>query len=167
MECNNILLSINPWWGKEIALENKKVEIRKRAPKFDAPFKVFMYCTGIKRLPLVKYVQAHQQTGGDIDAWVGHVFGEFVCDDVSQFEVFSEGKEELVQYWNALHLEQSRLSYMEIAEYVGVNQKGYAWHVSDVCIYDTPKGLSDFIGTDLRLIKKPPQSWCYCVPAPF
>lgn len=58
---------------------------------------------------------------------------------------------------------------------------GYAWHIPKLEIYDTPKPLSAFKGLcrvdadccacphynytkmdcDGRMIKRPPQSWCY------
>lgn len=65
--------------------------------------------------------------------------------------------------------------------------KGYAWHIDDLKIYDEPKELSEFrtpldkpkcgysscgsydysyckwltLNCEKRIIKKPPQSWCY------
>ena len=40
--------------------------------------------------------------------------------------------------------------------------------MSDLCIYDQPKGLDEFtrlretkIGSEPVTIKRPPQSWCY------
>lgn len=54
---------------------------------------------------------------------------------------------------------------------------GYGWHISNLKIYDKPKGLHDFskpqedchrehqkydcLGCWDCMIKRPPQSWCY------
>ena len=49
-------------------------------------------------------------------------------------------------------------------------KKGYAWHISDLVIFDKPKELRDFRNfnqwngneIDPYTITKAPQSWCYC-----
>ena len=45
---------------------------------------------------------------------------------------------------------------------------GNGWHISDLLIYDQPKGLDEFtrlretkFGSEPVTIKRPPQSWCY------
>ena len=45
---------------------------------------------------------------------------------------------------------------------------GYGWHISNLKIYDTPRELSEFTGLrtglgsiELRVLERPPQSWCY------
>ena len=77
-------------------------------------------------------------------------------------------------------LKETCLTTEEFCKYLGENV-GYGWHISDLCIYDTPKELSEFQrATDpcdschaeytwectgcKKLsgdIKRPPQSWCY------
>lgn len=44
----------------------------------------------------------------------------------------------------------------------------YCWHISNLKIYEKPKKLSDFTGIktmrdgfELRVLERPPQSWCY------
>ena len=44
----------------------------------------------------------------------------------------------------------------------------YGWHISDLLIYDQPKGLDEFtrlremkFGSEPVTIKRAPQSWCY------
>lgn len=59
------------------------------------------------------------------------------------------------------------LSKNEIEKYLD-GKKGYAWHISELVIYDKPKELSEFeglrktkFGYELVEIKRAPQSWCY------
>ena len=40
-----VLISIQPKWCAKIASGEKTVEIRKTAPKIEAPFKCYIYCT--------------------------------------------------------------------------------------------------------------------------
>ena len=93
--------------------------------------------------------------------------------------VFENGT---VQYWNCHELEKSCLTYNELSNYIGKDRKGYAWHISDLVIYDKPKELGEFkkinrecwysdLGLGKRdcpeckntgcFIQRPPQSWCY------
>ena len=105
----------------------------------------------------------------------GKVVAEFTLDDVGEFYVFENGS---VQGWNWFGLERGCLTYEQISEYIGLNKKGYAWHIDNLKIYDKPKELSEFKKADCdcpfpyvccppcnncdeRDIKKPPQSWCY------
>lgn len=74
-------------------------------------------------------------------------------------------------------LEDSNLLYRELDQYLLCN-KGYAWHISDLVIFDEPKELSDFSVVDhiidvidengkpdrykiLKKLTKAPQSWQY------
>ena len=89
--------------------------------------------------------------------WYGH--GEFVCDKIWELapicrapddveEMACMDRDRIVRYLNKCH--------------------GWAWHISDLKIYDQPRPLSNF--TRLRAtkfgyepvdIKRPPQSWFY------
>ena len=143
----------------------------------------------------------------------GKVIGEFVCDDISKFTAeFTDGKtyedirycylneyeeeEEMIvvsNEWsnpnNSWICKESCLSFDDFKKYIGINFHDipfYAWHISDLKIYDEPKELSEFkhicIGDcDIckyckldvfsciyeprqicdNEVKRPPQSWCY------
>lgn len=166
-----VLISIHPKWCELIASGKKTVEVRKTKPNLETPFKVYIYETqGRTETPFV------DEEGHEIFKGRGQVIGEFVCKWVHKFRVFEDGA---VQDWNFANLEKSCLTYDEIAEYVGREKYGYAWHVSDLVIYDNPKELSEFfhacdkprqidcsVCIDRRqnsctVIKRPPQSWCY------
>ena len=73
--------------------------------------------------------------------YLGKVACRFVCDMIDEFLVFENMT---VQYWNYHNLEKSCLTYDEIANYIGANKNGYAWHISDLKIYDEPKELGRF-----------------------
>lgn len=47
------------------------------------------------------------------------------------------------------------LTPQQLYKYIGLGNDGYAWHISNLVIYDKPKELSEFGLT------RPPQSWCY------
>ena len=47
------------------------------------------------------------------------------------------------------------LTQDEMFDYIGADNYGYGWHISDLKIYDKPKELSEFGLT------RPPQSWQY------
>lgn len=168
----SIIASINPRHCVPIADGDKSLEMRKSKPK-EVPFKVYIYCTGVKSLNLATYCDLHRRSGGRIDEWAGKIIGEFVCDRVYQYTTgnLTEGMdisteevtrmaclsyEELMAYENSAEPKENCL-YM-----VGL----YAWHITDLQIYRKPKGLGDFIrpGTDAKGFSRPPQSWYYAAP---
>lgn len=147
-----VMLSVRPKWCEKIANGEKTIEVRKTRPKLDTPFKCYIYCT---------------QSGVALGAWGQHgkVIGEFTCDRIFPINVFDNGG---IQNWFFEHMERSCLTYEELADYIGNGRTGYGWHISDLCIYDAPRELSELTGLrDTRFgaapydIKRAPQSWCY------
>ena len=47
-------MSIQPKWCELIASGKKTIEVRKTKPKFETPFKVYIYCTNNKKQYLRK-----------------------------------------------------------------------------------------------------------------
>lgn len=145
--------------------------------------------------------------------WNGKVIGEFICDEISKFTAeFTDGQtyEDIrLCYFNECEEEEmiivsnewknpdiswickgSCLSFNDFRRYIGANFHDipfYGWHISDLVIYDKPKGLEEFnhpcihepdcvdckysinearfcydesVGCDRRF-RRPPQSWCY------
>ena len=138
-----ILLSTRPKWCDKICHEigkdengkpiyEKRIEVRKTAPK-EVPFKVYIYCS----------------YGNDREYYMlgrrGKVIGEFVCNKVylikNQGSSFSVADEE--QSVTNEIARQSCLNYYNMVSYLG-NKDGYAWHISDLKIYDKPKELYEF-----------------------
>lgn len=170
-----VLLSTRPKWCELIASWQKRAEIRKTKPKLETPFKCYIYCTQDTRL-LRKFNKGERIDDEHFfeehvfvrqNTWIrghfnsnGKVIGEFVCDRID--------------YWNRhihdddtitleMASELSCVSEDELLKYADLGHF-YAWHISDLVIYEKPRPLSDFrkSGFDrVILLKRPPQSWCY------
>lgn len=94
---NAVLIPIQPKWVEKIASGQKTIEVRKTAPKCDAPFKCYIYVTKGKpylyrvdddnnfeltntlRPKTFEYVKDYNEQNGK-------VIGEFVCDGIAEFE---------------------------------------------------------------------------------
>lgn len=129
-----VLLSIQPKWCEKIASGEKTIEIRKTQPKIKAPFKCYIYQTGMCG-----------------------VIGEFICDKISMnFVGYVDG---IAGYHDLVS--GSCVSNSDLMEY-GKWRTLYGWHISNLQIYDNPKPLGDFQRAfDRAGITRPPQSWCY------
>lgn len=156
----SVLLSIKPKYCELIAGGIKIIEVRKTKPKFDTPFKCYIYCTKAKS----KNLQLQ-----------GKVIGEFVCDEIFPIRVFENGT---IQDYMFRSMKKSCVPYDDIANYIGNGCIGYGWHISNLKIYDTPKELHEFrqchkcehysyckaeeYSCDgVYKLTRPPQSWCY------
>lgn len=185
-----VLISIQPKWCEFIASGKKTVEVRKTKPKIETPFKCYIYCTssnvheclmknegGVKLIYACNYKTAIP-CGGHIAN--GKVIGEFVCDKIIKLN-YSCGSyrcEGLDRIENDRIASASQLSLYDMKNYL-ICKDGYAWHISDLVIYDKPKELSEFFhacdkpkGTDCsvcldhrenkcKAITRPPQSYMY------
>lgn len=156
---NAVLISIQPKWCDLIADGKKTVEVRKTKPKIATPFKVYIYCTkpytASTEDRFYIYLPPHD-TPKQVN---GKVIGEFVCDRIRCEHEIADG---LVD----IGLEKtSCLGARELVEYAN-GKVLYSWHISDLVIYDKPKGLGKFkhCGANYHYnptITRPPQSWCY------
>lgn len=157
-----VLISIQPEWCELIASGKKTVEVRKTKPKLETPFKVYIYMTAgnaVYPVTINNSPYICSNCGGK------EVIGEFVCDEISEHNWLSYRGDYGV---DEDFLSKACLNYNNMREY-GNEKKLYAWHISDLVIYDTPKELREFTkpyGTiikafDSRFITRPPQSWCY------
>lgn len=151
---NAVLISIQPKWCELIASGIKTVEVRKTKPKLETPFKVYIYQT------------LHRENNGRTYS-DGKVIGEFVCDKIYaiRYSCGSYRCEGLTRLENDRVSSASQLSLYDMRNYLSCNG-GYAWHISDLVIYDKPKGLGEFkhCGVNYHYnppITRPPQSWCY------
>lgn len=169
----SVLISIQPKWCELIASGKKTVEVRKTKPKLKTPFKVYIYCTKGETVYLPKDIFGNE-------ALNGKVIGEFVCDKIVQFEnsLFDEALPETVA--------RSCVPMYDLLVYLGKQDYGYGWHITNLVIYDKPRGLSEFKRVcdgncqscqyaiwqtngwayepyivDCKPITRPPQSWCY------
>lgn len=146
-----ILISIKPQFVASILNLRKTIEIRKTAPKEwtdylfanpkakPEPMDVYIYCTKTIK-PVTKYNWG-EFTFDDLPK-LGKVIAKFVLREMKAFYYFDD---ELCH--------RACLDREQMADYLG-DKLGYAWHISDLVIFDKPKELKDFG------LKRPPQSWC-------
>lgn len=185
-----VLISIKPQWAKLIAEGKKTVEVRKTKPKLDVPFKCYIYCTDAKGQAFF----TKGENGNYAPARMGNrkIIGEFICDEIYHIKNydtrFSINNDERLTNGVA---RASCLNFDDMKNYLK-DKDGYAWHITDLVIYDKPKELSEFqpvckynmdsecvywddckhkaITTDWgyaanmcnKKITRPPQSWAYC-----
>lgn len=134
----SVLISIRPQWCEKIASGEKTIEVRKTAPKFERPFKCYIYMS-----------QGELKDLGSYSEWIYKnrmkVIGEFICDKVDEyFYTRITGFSTLRGYFiSDNHLAEMCLSYGDVMNY-GKGKTLYGWHISDLKIYDKPKELSEF-----------------------
>lgn len=121
----SVIISIKPKWCGLIASGKKTLEIRKNKPKNLVP-------------PFKCYIY---ESGGR-----KQVIGEFVCDEITTFP------DDCAAGWI---VKNSCVTVTELMKYAGNNDSLYAWHISELVIYDEPRELSGFG------LSKAPQSWDY------
>ena len=176
-----VLISIRPKWVEKIANGEKTIEVRKTKPKLETPFKCYIYCT-LPKYPHEDFIATDypmpQFYGG------GKVIGEFVCDCITP--LYNVCMDDWKRLAGGLHniekelVNQACLTEAKLHTYAG-GKNCFAWHISDLRIYDTPKELSEFktlcrvdadccacpyynytkMDCDGLVIGRPPQSWCY------
>lgn len=186
----SVLLSTRPKWCEKICHGEKTIEVRKSAPK-EVPFKAYIYCTkDRKNLLPIEHGKVLQKVNfwENTDAYYGFgkVIGEFICNELEKFSVGSLRCDDIEKL--------ACLSYREMINYFykpeeldgKTSKMGYAWHISDLKIYDKPKELSEFFAKcrisdkkcrlcnncferedsygryyAVKKLTRPPQSWCY------
>lgn len=195
----------------------KRVEVRKTRPKLDTPFKVYIYCTLKGSNEFFKEDckgDIVEWNKSKMALKKGKVIGEFICDEITEccsefypveehpvFEALYRLSEEdeHQSIWDCIasndedtvskFLKDTCLTLEDFREYLGNGEKEfYAWHISNLVIYDKPKELSEFHnfcetypccdesceyyswtvegGTECmcdteKPFKRPPQSWRY------
>jgi predicted transcriptional regulator len=177
------MLSVRPKWCEKIINGDKTIEVRKTRPKIDTPFKCYIYCT-LPKYPHEDFIATDyprpQFYGG------GKVIGEFVCDCVTP--LYNVCMDDWKRLAGGLHniekelVNQACLTEANLHTYAG-GKNCFAWHISDLRIYDQPRELTAFrracknswycescamywenngtCGNESLQIKRPPQSWCY------
>ena len=131
---NAIIYAVEPNICEKIAKERCRLLIGKILPKLKTPFKVYIYCKSIKRMPLAEYVKIHKATGGRIDEWHDKVIGEFICDGiVSHCEMA-----------NADIAEQQGCIKRELLLNISGGKELYGLHISNLVLYDQSKEITDF-----------------------
>lgn len=133
-----VLISIQPKWVAKIASGEKTIEVRKTAPKCEVPFKCYIYCTSAKPYlykeanpPFELFLDSELYKGKGYDdrLFSGKVIGEFVCDSA--------------EWMSMRDCDKACMTLKEVVDYAK-GKKLYAWHISDLKIYDKPKELREF-----------------------
>lgn len=198
----SILQSIKPQYCELIAAGKKTIEVRKTKPNIPTPFKVYIYCTKGEKLwkkgNSVFLDKRYNRLLQTFDYMLnGKIIGEYVCNDIDKVVHAGTTNQNielcfLDNGWNYTPLiaefyRKSCLTYTELEKY----SKGgdiYGYHISNLVIYDKPKGLyefnhlcigdcdeckysyyenfgNSFYGEPMlacdRRVTRPPQSWCY------
>lgn len=158
-----VLISIKPEWCELIVNGKKTVEVRKNKPKLETPFKCYIYCT--------KAPKGWFWFGSPNFRRDGVVIGEFVCKMITPIAYTTDGLADVVDCDTAC------MEPLDFIKY-GKGKPLYAWHISELKIYDKPKELSEFSPADCGkrrcfncecfdaekpscTLKRPPQSWWY------
>lgn len=160
----SVLISIKPKWCELIVRGKKTAEMRKSAPK-EAPFKAYIYCTN-SRFDITNIDDLASEYVRIVSEGRGKVIGEFVCNEVEKFNVGSLRSDDIE--------ELACVSYAELINYFykpyeldgKTAKQGYAWHISDLKIYDTPKRLCEFVAP-CRVHKSKPDESCRGCPYIF
>ena len=138
-----ILISIRPKWVEKIASGEKTIVVHKSAPQ-EAPFKAYIYETKESKMRYLNDRFNSFFSGKSCYTDMGKVIGEFVCNKTERFSVGSLRSDDIEKL--------ACLSYNEMISYFYKTEEldgktvkqGFAWHISDLKIYDKPKELSEF-----------------------
>lgn len=168
------MLSIQPYWvfliiaktmGWEIDRE-KTVEVRKNFPKdLNWNRKSIIYCSKNKK----SFNRIPKKYQPLMEKFLGKVIGEFVCDEITEYESEFWDDETYENIKKVIHTmdwdgypeidykfiaengeenilcKSSCLTWEELRNYIGQGiNTFYAWHITDLVIYDKPKELGEF-----------------------
>lgn len=153
-----VMKSVSPQICEKITSGNCTILISKTAPKCDAPFIGYVYCTKAKsQWRYSDYEGAYENNKSEIVYAQQRVVGEFVCnkieriapifdfyDSYSGYDDSSDSSYFKGYFIDAETLDNIGLTEQELCDY-GDGEVLYAWYISDLKIYDKPKKLSDFL----------------------
>lgn len=209
----SVLISIQPKYSELIAWGKKTIEVRKTVPKIQTPFKCYIYCTKGKERFITVFHKGEKVFCDDENSptfdktiivknppflnnslWRQKVIGEFICDKIETIACHKHNNGVGFDYTyytesNDTLTKEAQLTDYDMQQYLGCAEDGecvgYAWHISDLKIYDKPKELGEFkpycnpntcVGCryfhngasaettycSREPLKIPPQSWRYC-----
>lgn len=149
-----IMISIQPRFVEKILNGEKTIEIRKTMPKCELPCKVYIYCTKNNGKWVGEY-PSYQFCDNKLNCLNGKVVAEFTLNKIDTIEICDpfvfRNKEQEDWWW---FKSNTCLDCEQIMSYIGYGSdhdgwgdeydKGYAWHIDNLKIYDKTKELSDF-----------------------
>ena len=157
----SILISIRPKWVAKILNGEKTIEIRKTTPKCELPIDVYIYCTKDEKNLLHKncaniywvedkyFKTKNKKLGLKTQPYLnGKVVAKFTLNKVEEITPFEEyespfGLAYKLTKDSVACCQKAQLTYDEYNHYLK-GKKGYAWHISNLVIFDKPKELSEF-----------------------
>ncbi len=136
----SVIKSVSPRICEKVANGGCTLLVSKTAPK-QVPFKCYIYCTFPKKPAYTLWLNRGTENKFLAD---GKVIGEFICDKVERFSVGSLRSDD-IQKLACLSYYEMICYFYKPEELDGKTAKqGFAWHISDLKIYDKPKELSEF-----------------------
>lgn len=153
----SVLISIQPYYIFLIIAKvmgwnidkRKTVEVRKNIPKdSDWNKRAIVYCSRNKK----SFNQIPKEYQPLMQAFLGKVIGEFVCDKIDNKHlddlIVKEDCERALQ--GTCLTKKDILAYLSYTRGTDIRQNYkmwcfYGWHISDLKIYDKPKEISEFI----------------------
>lgn len=173
-----VLMAFSPKECEKIFSGKKTVDVRKIAPKLEAPYKVYVYDTK-KAFDITDIYDLSTDVVRKVADGRGKVVGEFVCDRVDDYTY---------DYCDGVDIDddsllETCLEWDEINIYAN-GKKLHGLHITVPKRYDTPKDIKKFRKPcpygDLpcrecpsceedesgyiqcfNTVNRPPQSWCY------
>ena len=171
----SILISIKPKYVAKILNGEKTIEIRKTMPKCELPIDVYIYCTKENKQRLYPvslldksnqvFKQAYREDKIDnrTNYLNGKVVAKFTLDKVELIRPIALGSFLITSTLEHKEiLDKSCLTENEIRRYL-TNMYGYAWHISNLEIFDKPKELSEFKIIKTYICKNCPPKYQYGV----
>ncbi len=185
----SVLVSEKPIMCDKIANGKKTIIVKKKAPQ-EVPFKAYIYET---KGQYVKFTHgAHTKYGYGRGKVIGEFicdkvddfycasvpyrrdnnlgYGQFIDNGVYKVNgwhegiVFERNDRYIDTMLNNNDLKEMCLSAQELFDHIGVGKHLYAWHISDLKIYDKPRNSNEFgkvgFGHEVPL-KRPCAPWCY------
>lgn len=161
----SVLTSVHPKWCELIANGEKTIEVHKTRPAAAPPFKCYIYETKA-RSDMPTFVD---EDGHVLYTGRGQVIGETICDKLIYVEariddngekhieaqIYDDGENYIVNADFLLEkmflqslLSCAFLSEKQMFDYLCKADRrtgdGWAWHISDIKIYDEPRELREF-----------------------
>ena len=166
-----ILKTFKPQECEQILSGKQSIFVMKSIPKAELPFRVLMCCSKKKeyRALYINEKTARKEIG-TISTWIkrenellvnigtinefkayyahGKVVAEFIVNNINEI-YYAESSTDVgvcVQTNISILKEKSCLSQDEILSYMGNREIIYAWHITDLKVFDKPRELGEFKG---------------------
>lgn len=178
-----VMKSVSPRICEKVASGDCTILVSKTAPKCELPFKCYIYCTKAKKQDDIIWAGVCGDRGTWNEHIIGEFvcdkiedfkcasvpykkennlgYGHFVDNGVYKVNGWFEGVvfERNDKYIDTMlknkELSEMCLSAQQLFDYIGIGKHLYAWHISDLKIYDFPLTLDAFN------LGKTPTSWRY------